>query len=53
MPKKAQAVVIEALRRGVILLQAGPNGDIISIAPPLIISERQLLHAIDILTECL
>jgi 4-aminobutyrate aminotransferase-like enzyme len=50
---KAQAVVIDALRQGVILLQAGPKGNVLSITPPLIISERQLFHAIDIVEACI
>lgn len=45
----AQRVVVQGLRHGVILLQAGPAGNVLSITPPLIISERQLVRAIDIL----
>ena len=51
--ERAEHVVKEALRRGVIALQAGPLGNVLSITPPLVISERQLFRAIDILTECL
>ena len=46
--ENAQRVVIEALRRGVILLQAGVQGNVLSITPPLVISERQLFRALDI-----
>lgn len=49
----ADRTVRAALARGVILLQAGPQGDVLSITPPLIISERQLNRAIDILEEVL
>lgn len=49
----AERVVKDALRRGVIALQAGPLGNVLSITPPLVISERQLFRAIDIVTECL
>ncbi len=51
--QKAQRVVIDALKRGVILLQAGPEGNVLSIMPPLVISERQLFRAIDIIAEIL
>jgi 4-aminobutyrate aminotransferase-like enzyme len=50
---KAQRAVIEALRHGVVALQAGPQGNVLSITPPLIISEAQLFRAIDIVEECL
>lgn len=50
---KAQRVVIEALRCGVILLQAGTSGNVLSITPPLIISERQLFRALDVVEACL
>ena len=50
---QAQSVVIEALKRGVILLQAGVRGNVLSITPPLIISERQLFRGMDIVEELL
>lgn len=48
-PAAASAVVTNALARGVILLQAGLEGEAISIAPPLVISEEQLDRGIEIL----
>ena len=45
----AERVVVEALAQGVIALQAGPDGNAVSIAPPLVITDRQLHRAIDIL----
>lgn len=45
----AERVVVEALARGVIALQAGPDGNVVQIAPPLVITKRQLYRAIDIL----
>ncbi len=48
-PRHAGAVVVRALQRGVILLQAGSDGDVITIAPPLVITKRQLDRAVDIL----
>jgi len=47
--KRAQAVVRHALRDGVIFLQSGVDGDVITISPPLVIEEHRLLRAIDVL----
>ncbi|MGZ3496438.1 MAG: aspartate aminotransferase family protein [Vulcanimicrobiaceae bacterium] len=49
----AERVVKRVLRAGVVLLQAGPEGNVLSITPPLVITERQLFHAIDIIEEAL
>lgn len=51
--KTAERIVKEALKAGVILLQAGPQGNIISITPPLVISQKQLFRAIDIIAACI
>ncbi|MBV8489818.1 MAG: aspartate aminotransferase family protein [Candidatus Eremiobacteraeota bacterium] len=45
----ADVVVKRALAKGVIVLQSGPEGDTISLSPPLVISQRQLERAVDIL----
>jgi 4-aminobutyrate aminotransferase/(S)-3-amino-2-methylpropionate transaminase len=45
----AERVVKAALARGVIILQAGPEGDVISLTPPLVITQQQLMHALDII----
>jgi 4-aminobutyrate aminotransferase-like enzyme len=45
----AEAAVKGALARGAIVLQAGVGGDTLSICPPLVITERQLHRAIDLL----
>ncbi len=49
--QEADRVVKRVLARGVILLQAGPKGDVLSITPPLIISETVLIRALDIIKE--
>lgn len=49
----AQRVVKDALKAGVILLQAGPQGNVVSITPPLVITQRQLFRAIDIIAACI
>jgi adenosylmethionine-8-amino-7-oxononanoate aminotransferase len=46
----ANRVVVDALARGVILLQSGPTGSSITLAPPLVIEDDQLERALD-LTE--
>jgi 4-aminobutyrate aminotransferase-like enzyme len=51
--KTAEGIVKNALKAGVILLQAGPQGNVISITPPLVISQRQLARAIDVITACI
>lgn len=47
----ADRVVKRALARGVILLQAGSVGDVLSITPPLVIDEPVLIRALDIIKE--
>ncbi|HOJ21113.1 MAG TPA: aspartate aminotransferase family protein [Armatimonadota bacterium] len=49
----AARVVVEALRRGVILLPAGPDGNVLELVPPYTITEQQLQHALDVLDACL
>ncbi|MGA8840664.1 MAG: aspartate aminotransferase family protein [Candidatus Aquilonibacter sp.] len=49
----ADYVVKAALGRGVILLQTGPQGDVLAIAPPLVISPLQLHRALELIKEVL
>jgi 4-aminobutyrate aminotransferase-like enzyme len=51
--KTAESIVKRGLKAGVILLQAGPQGNVISITPPLVISQRQLFRAVDIIAACI
>lgn len=46
-------VVKHALRNGIIILPAGMKGDVVSITPPLVIDERQLMNAISIIEEAM
>lgn len=46
-------IVKNALKAGVILLQAGPQGNVISITPPLVITQQQLFRAVDIIAACI
>ena len=45
---EANRVVVDALRLGVILLQSGPTGSSITLAPPLTIGDDQLARALDL-----
>jgi 4-aminobutyrate aminotransferase-like enzyme len=51
--RAAAAAVKRALALGVIVLQSGVDGETITIAPPLVIGERQLERAIDLLSEAM
>jgi acetylornithine/succinyldiaminopimelate/putrescine aminotransferase len=45
----ANACVLRSLQTGVIVLQSGPGGETITLAPPLVIDEAQLARALDLL----
>ena len=45
----ANACVLRALQKGVILLQSGPGGATVTLAPPLVIDDAQLARALDLL----
>ncbi len=49
----ASEVVARSLNAGVIFLQSGVAGDVITIAPPLVISEQDLNRSIDVLEEAI
>jgi 4-aminobutyrate aminotransferase-like enzyme len=49
----AAAAMTGALRNGIIILAAGVRGDVLSIAPPLVITETQLRYALETLARCL
>jgi 4-aminobutyrate aminotransferase-like enzyme len=50
-PALANASVLHALRRGLLLLQSGLRGESITIAPPPVIGAAQLERAFDILAD--
>jgi 4-aminobutyrate aminotransferase-like enzyme len=50
---RAAATVGRALRGGVILLQSGVDGDVVTIAPPLIIEEAALHRAVETLSAAI
>ncbi|HTV74997.1 MAG TPA: aspartate aminotransferase family protein [Candidatus Acidoferrales bacterium] len=47
----ARSVVVQALARGLMLVQAGLRGEVVAIAPPLIIEHDQLERALTILED--
>ncbi|MDE2481861.1 MAG: aspartate aminotransferase family protein [bacterium] len=49
----ADRIVKHALALGLMVLQAGPAGDVISITPPLVIGDQQLARAIALLEEAI
>ncbi len=49
----AQRVVKEALGRGVIVLQAGVRGEVLSITPPLVIGEEELARGLTTLGKAI
>jgi 4-aminobutyrate aminotransferase-like enzyme len=49
----ADRVIKATLARGVITLQAGVEGNVLSLTPPLVITQQQLLRALDIIEEVL
>jgi 4-aminobutyrate aminotransferase-like enzyme len=51
--QQAASVVKNALKAGVMLLQAGPEGNVISITPPLVITQKQLVRALDLVAACI
>jgi 4-aminobutyrate aminotransferase/(S)-3-amino-2-methylpropionate transaminase len=52
-PELAGRVVVEALRRGVILLGGGIYGNVLSLSPPFVISDAQLEAALGVLGDVL
>ena len=50
---QARAAVERALKGGVIILQSGTEGNVLSLTPPLVISETELMRAIDVVEACL
>ena len=50
-PGAGARIAREALRRGVLLLPAGPTGDVIELAPPVTITGEQLAEGLRILVD--
>lgn len=52
-PELAGRIVVEALRRGWLVLAGGPDGNVLSLSPPLDVPERLLERATEVLDELL
>jgi 4-aminobutyrate aminotransferase len=52
-PELAGRVITGALRRGVIVLAGGPENNVLSLTPPLVITDEQLEVGIDSLADAL
>lgn len=52
-PELAQRVVVEALRRGVLLLGGGIHGNVLSLSPPFVITDAQADAALTVLESVL
>lgn len=51
--EQARTTAERALRKGVIVLQAGSDGDVLSLTPPLTIAEDELMRGVDVIETCL
>lgn len=52
-PELAGRTVVEALRRGILLLGGGIHGNVLSLSPPFVITEAQADHALTVLLALL
>ncbi len=52
-PDRAAEVTTEALARGLIVLADGRHGNVLSLSPPLVITDEQLNFALNTLEDCL
>jgi 4-aminobutyrate aminotransferase-like enzyme len=50
---QARTATERALHEGVIVLQAGTQGEVLSLTPPLTISEDELMRGVDVIESCL
>lgn len=51
--EETQTIVTEALRKGVILITEGEFGNVISFTPPLVIEDKDLKYALNIVEDCI
>ncbi len=52
-PELVGRVVVEALRRGVLVLGGGIHGNVLSLSPPFVLTDEQADHALGVLEEIL
>ncbi|HLM68485.1 MAG TPA: hypothetical protein VK358_13195, partial [Longimicrobium sp.] len=52
-PELSGRVVIQGLRRGVLVLGGGIHGNVLSLAPPFVMTDAQMDHALGAMGEIL
>jgi len=52
-PELAGGLMVDCLRRGVLILGGGIHGNVISLSPPFVITQSQVDHALNTLVESL
>ena len=50
---RAHAIMVDALKRGVILTSGGSSGNVLTLTPALTITEEQLAFALSVIEDCL
>jgi 4-aminobutyrate aminotransferase / (S)-3-amino-2-methylpropionate transaminase / 5-aminovalerate transaminase len=48
-PELVGRIVVEAMRRGVLVLGGGIHGNVLSLSPPFVTTDEQLAHALEVL----
>jgi 4-aminobutyrate aminotransferase/(S)-3-amino-2-methylpropionate transaminase len=52
-PELAGRLVVEGLRRGVLLLGGGIYGNVLSLSPPFVLTDEQADHALGVIGQIL
>ena len=52
-PETAMKILNSALQAGLLGYMAGPDGQVVRFIPPLIVTEQEINHAVEILEVCL
>ncbi|CAA9378611.1 MAG: Ornithine aminotransferase, partial [uncultured Gemmatimonadetes bacterium] len=52
-PELAGRMMVEGLRRGLLLLGGGIHGNVLSLSPPFVLTDEQADHALDVIAEIL
>ncbi|HXN08237.1 MAG TPA: aminotransferase class III-fold pyridoxal phosphate-dependent enzyme, partial [Candidatus Acidoferrales bacterium] len=47
----AAAIMLEAMRHGLLVLTSGPQSNVVAISPPLVITAEQLRFGVDVLSR--
>jgi 4-aminobutyrate aminotransferase-like enzyme len=52
-PELAGRMMVEGLRRGLLLLGGGIHGNVLSLSPPFVLTDEQADHALGVIGEIL